>query len=92
MIALDGGAGTGKLEAMVACIKAVLWQQGYIVAQNPDSAHLSTINQGRRVGGLEGDNAPRSCLMVTAPTNAQVDNLLSRVHEEYYADPVSRDR
>ena len=33
--ALTGGAGTGKSETLVACIKAVLWQQGLLVAQNP---------------------------------------------------------
>ena len=33
--ALTGGAGTGKSETMVACIKAVLWQQGLVVAQTP---------------------------------------------------------
>ena len=30
--ALTGGAGTGKSETLVACIKAVLWQQGLLVA------------------------------------------------------------
>ena len=56
--ALTGGAGIGKLEALVACIKTVLRQQSYIVAQNPHPAVLSTINQGRRVGEPEGDNPP----------------------------------
>ena len=56
--ALTGGAGVGKSETLMACIKAVLWHQGYIVAQNPDPADLSTINLGRRVGGPEGDNPP----------------------------------
>ena len=36
-----------KSETLVACIKAVLWQQGYSVAQDPDPPHLSTINMGR---------------------------------------------
>ena len=90
--ALTGGAGTGKSETLVACIKAMLWQQGYIVAQNPGPADPSTINLGRRVGSPEGDNPPppRSGVLVTAPTNAQVANLLSRVHEESYTDPVLR--
>ena len=56
--ALTGGAGTGKSETPVACIKAVPWQQGYIVAQNPDPADLSTINQGKRVGGPEPPPPP----------------------------------
>ena len=89
---LTGGAGTGKSQTLVACIKAVLWQQGFIVPQEPDAANLGTINLGKRVGGLEGDNPPRSCMLVTAPTNAQVDNLLSRVHEECYDDSVFRDK
>ena len=72
----------------MACIKAVLWQQGCIVAQNPDVADPGSINLGKRVGGVEGDNPPRSCLLVAAPTNAQVDNLLQRVHEESYSDEV----
>ena len=42
--ALTEGAGIGKLETPVACTKAVLWQLGYIVTQNPDPADLSTIN------------------------------------------------
>ena len=68
---LIGGARTRKSETLVACIKAVLWQQGYIVAQNPDPTNLSTINQDRRVGGPEGDSPPpQSCVLVTAPTNA----------------------
>ena len=83
---LTAGAGTGKSMTLVH-IKAVLWQQGYIVAENPDAADLSTINLGRRLGGREGDNPPpslRSCVLVTTPTNAQVHNLLSQVHEESY--------
>ena len=88
--ASTGGAGTGKSETLVACIKAVLWQQGYIVAQNPYPAHPGTISQGKRVRGPEGDNRPRLCVLLTTPTNAQVDNLLSRVHEKSYVDRVFR--
>ena len=76
----------------MACIKAVLWQQGYIVAQNLEPADPGTINQGKRVGGPQGDNSPCSCVLVTAPTNAQVDNLLQRVHEESYGDAMFRDQ
>ena len=41
---LSGGAGTGKSETLVACIKAVLRRKGYIVAQDPDPADPSTVN------------------------------------------------
>ena len=90
--ALNGGAGTRKSETMVACIKAVLWQQGLLVAQNPDLAHLGTFNRGRKVGGPEEDTQPPACVLVTAPTNAQVDMLLARVHEECYKDSVFREK
>ena len=89
--ALTGGAGTGKSETLVACIKAVLWQQGLLVAQNPDPADRGTLNMGRKVGGPETDTQPRACVLVTAPTNAQVDMLLARVHEECYKDSVFRE-
>ena len=49
------------------------------------------MNQGRRVGGPEGDNPPLACVLETAPTNAQLDNLLLRVHEECYVDPMFRE-
>ena len=52
---------------------------------------LGTINMGKRVGGPWGNNPPRACVLVTAPTEAQVDNLLSRVHQECYNDVVFRD-
>ena len=80
--ALTGGAGTGKSVTMVACIKAVLWQQGLFVGQNPDPADMGTVNMGRKVGEPEEDTPPRACVLVTAPTNAQVDMLLTRLHEE----------
>ena len=89
---LTGGAGTGKSETMMACIKAVLWQQGFLVAQNPDPADMGTVNMGGEVGGPEEDTPPRACVLVTAPTNAQVDMLLTRVHEECYKDTVFRER
>ena len=90
--ALTGGAGTGKSETMVACIKAVLWQQGLVVAQNPDPADMGTFNMGSKVGGPEEDTPPRACVLVTAPTNAQVDMLLARVHGECYNDTVFREK
>ena len=49
--ALTRGAGTGKSETLVTCIRAVLWQQGLLVAQNPDPANLGTVNMGRKVVG-----------------------------------------
>ena len=55
---LTRGAGTRKLDNLVACVKAVLWQQGYIVDQNPDAADPSTINLGRRGRGPKGDSPP----------------------------------
>ena len=76
---LIGGAGTRKSQTLVACIKAPLWQQGLLFAQNPDPANLGTINMGKKVGGPEGDTPPPACVLVTAPTNAQVDNLLTCV-------------
>ena len=45
---------------------------------------------GKRVGSPEGGNPPWSYLLVTAPTNAQVDNLQHRVHEECYSYKVFR--
>ena len=89
---LAGGVGTGKSETLVACIKAVLWQQGLLVAQNPDPADPGTLNMGRKVGGPETDTQPRACVLVTAPTNAQVDMLLARVHDECYKDSVFREK
>ena len=86
--ALTGGAGKGKSETMVTCIKAVLWQQGLMVAQNRDPADMGTFNMGRKVGGLEEDTPPRACVLVRAPTNTQVGMLLARVHEECYKDTV----
>ena len=44
------------------------------------------------MGGPEEETPPRACVLVTAPTNAQVDMLLTRVHEECYKDTVFRER
>ena len=63
---------------MVACIKAVLWQQGPLVAHNPDPADMGTVKMGKKVGGPEEDTEPRACVLVNAPTNAQVDMSLAR--------------
>ena len=84
--ALTGGAGTGKSKTLVACIKVVLMQQGMFDLVNPSPSHPDTIHVGKHVGGLPSDTAPRSCLLVTAPTNAQVDNLLERLQKEAETD------
>ena len=89
---LTGGAGTGKSETLLACIKAVLWQQGLLVAQNPDPLDLGTLNMGRKVGRPKTNTPARACVLVTAPTNAQVDMLLAHVHEECYKDSVFREK
>ena len=90
--ALTGGGGTGMSETLLACVKAVLWQKGDIVAQNLDHADSGSINLGKRRSGPEGDEPPRSCLLVAAPSDAQVDNLSQRLHEESYYDEVFRDK
>ena len=46
----------------------------------------------RKVGGRETYTQPRACVLVTAPTNAQVNMLLARVHEECYKDSVFREK
>ena len=53
---VDGRCCNRELDNLVACIKAVLWQQSYIVALTPDPANRGTINLGKRVGGRAGDN------------------------------------
>ena len=54
---MNGGAGTGKSETLVACIKAVMWQQGYFDPcipnpKAPDSIHI------RKKGGGGGTQRP----------------------------------
>ena len=51
-----------------------------------------TIKHGKRAGGPKGNDPPRSCVLVTAPTNAQVDNLLQRVQEDSYIDDMFREQ
>ena len=63
----------------MACIRAVLWQQGLVVTQNHDPADMKTFNMSRKVGGPGKTSQPRACVLVTAPTNAQADMLLARV-------------
>ena len=41
-----------------------------------------------RGGGAPNDNPPRACILVIAPTNAQVDNLMRRVIQSAQQDPI----
>ena len=41
-----------------------------------------------RGGGAPSDHPPRACILVTAPTNVQVDNLMLRVIQSAEQDPV----
>ena len=78
---MTGGAGTGKSETMVACIKAVMWQQGYLDQCIPIPKAPDSIHTGRKGGGgaAPTNKPPWACILVTAATNAQVDNLMLRV-------------
>ena len=82
------GAGTGKSETLVACIKAVMWQQGCFDPCIPNPKAPDSIHTGRRGGGAPTDRPPRACILVTAPTNAQVDNLMLRVIQSAEQDLV----
>ena len=66
----------GKSKTLVACIKAVLWQQGLLFGHNRDPANLGTINTGKKVGGPQGGTPPRACVLVAAPTSAQSRQLV----------------
>ena len=83
-----GGAVTGKSETLVACIKAVMWQQGYFDPCIPNAKASDSIHTGRKGGGAPTDKPPRACILVTAPTNAQVDNLMLRVIQSAEQDLV----
>ena len=85
---MTGGAGTGKSETLVACIKAMMWQQGHFdpCIRNPKAP--DSIHTGRKAGGAPTDKPPRACILVTAPTNAQVDNLMLRVIQSAQQDLV----
>ena len=76
----------------MACIKAVMWQQGYfdpciLNPKAPDSIHI-----GEKGGGAPTDKPPRACILVTAPTNAQVYNLMLRVIQSAEQDLSSQRR
>ena len=87
---MTGGAGTGKSETLVACIKAVMWQQGYFDPCIPNPKAPDSIHTGKKGGGGGGTDrqTPRACILVTAPTNAQVDNLMLRVIQSAEQDLV----
>ena len=57
---------------------------------HPESqgARIDTHWQERGGGGGATDNPPRACIFVTAPTNAQVDNLMLRVIQSADQDLV----
>ena len=73
----------------MACIKAVMWQQGHFDPCIPNPKAPDSIHTGRK-GGVGGptDNPPRACILVTARTNAQVDNLMLRVIQSADQDLV----
>ena len=51
---MTGGAGTGKSETLVACIKAVMWQQGYFDPCIPNPKAPDSIHTGKKGGGGGG--------------------------------------
>ena len=48
---MTGGAGTGKSETLVACIKAVMWQQGYFDPCIPNPKAPDSMHTGKKGGG-----------------------------------------
>ena len=55
---------------------------------HPESqgSRFDTHWQERGGGGAPTDNPPRACILVTAPINAQVDNLMTRVMQSAQQD------
>ena len=51
---MTGGAGTGKSETLVACIKAVMWQQGHFDPCIPDPKKPGSVPTGKKAGGGGG--------------------------------------
>ena len=73
----------------MACIKAAMWQHGYFDPCIPNPKAPDSIHTGKKGGGgAPTDNPPRACILVTAPTNAQVDNLMRRVIKSAQQDPI----
>ena len=48
---MTGGAGTGKSETLVACIKVVMWQQGHFDPCIPNPKNPDSIHIGKKGGG-----------------------------------------
>ena len=57
---MTGGAGRGKSETLVACIKAVMWQQGYFDPCIPNPKALDSIHTGKKGGGGGTQRPPPS--------------------------------
>ena len=55
---MTGGAGTGKSETLVACIKAVIWRQGYFDPCIPNPKAPDSIHTGRKGGGGHQPTTP----------------------------------
>ena len=73
----------------MARIKAVMWQQGCFDPCIPNPKAPNCIHTGKKGGGgAPTDNPPRACILVIAPTNAQVDNLMLRVIHLAQQDPI----
>ena len=87
---VDEGAvvSSRKSETLVACIKAMMWQQGYFDPCIPNPKAPDSIHTGRKGGGAPTDNPPRAFILVTAPTNAQGDTLMLRVIQSAKQDLV----
>ena len=67
-----------------------MWQQGHFDPCIPDLKKPGFVHTGRKGGGggtFDGF-PPRACIRVTAPTNAQVDNLMRRVIQSADQDPT----
>ena len=90
---MTGGAGTRKSETLVACIKVVMWQQGHFDPCIPNQKVPHSIHTGKKWGGggAPNNHPPRACILVTAPTNAQVDNLMRRVIQSAEQEPTFSD-
>ena len=53
-----------------------------------EEARFDTHWQERGGGGAPHYHPPRACILVTAPTNAKVDNLMRRVIQSAEQDPT----
>ena len=85
---MTGRAGTRKSETLVACIKAVMWQQRHFDPCIPNPKNPDSIHTGKKGAGAPDDHPPWACILVAAPTNAQIDNLMQRVIQSAEQDPT----